>query len=106
MPRLLLLSDLSHVEPLREHCLPQPWCEQSVLWRGAYLGMAFCIDPVCGRRVEQSKAGVEALMSQHHGRTYYFCSMACKQEFDRNPHAHAMAKDPICGNEVDREQAE
>lgn len=24
-------------------------------------------------------------MSEYHGETYYFCSMECKEEFDKNP---------------------
>lgn len=39
-------------------------------------------DPVCGMAVEPQKA---AGKSDHHGRTYYFCSPDCKRQFDRAP---------------------
>lgn len=39
-------------------------------------------DPVCGMQViETSAAG----RSEYEGRTYYFCSTACKAKFDQNP---------------------
>lgn len=39
-------------------------------------------DLVCGMNVDPPKA---AAQSQHHGKTYYFCSQGCKQKFDQNP---------------------
>ncbi|MDE1856069.1 MAG: YHS domain-containing protein [Candidatus Micrarchaeota archaeon] len=42
-------------------------------------------DPVCGMEV---RSGAK-LRSSHMGRTYYFCSVACKQTFDKNPGAYA-----------------
>lgn len=39
-------------------------------------------DPVCGMQIEgQDAAG----QSDFEGRTYYFCSFACKEQFDANP---------------------
>ena len=44
--------------------------------------MATAIDPVCGMTVDtQTAAG----RSTFEGQTYYFCSTACKVEFDNNP---------------------
>jgi YHS domain-containing protein len=44
--------------------------------------MATAIDPVCGMTVEtQTAAG----QSNFEGEVYYFCSTACKTEFDQNP---------------------
>jgi len=44
--------------------------------------MATAIDPVCGMTVEtQTAAG----KSSFEGQDYYFCSQACKTEFDSNP---------------------
>ncbi len=43
-------------------------------------------DPVCGMEVEEGKA---AGSSTHKGKTYYFCSPGCKQEFDSNPAKYA-----------------
>jgi P-type Cu+ transporter len=39
-------------------------------------------DVVCGMQVNPAKA---AGTSQHAGKTYYFCSKACKAKFDANP---------------------
>ena len=39
-------------------------------------------DPVCGMSVKKKEA---AATSEHMGRTFYFCSSACKQSFDREP---------------------
>lgn len=44
--------------------------------------MAVHKDPVCGMQVEDAKA---AGQSENNGTTYYFCSTACKDKFDRNP---------------------
>ena len=39
-------------------------------------------DPVCGMNVpEQQAAG----KSEYQGKTFYFCSQSCKQQFDQNP---------------------
>ncbi len=40
------------------------------------------IDPVCGMSVDPNEA---AGKSQFEGRDFYFCSVACKTEFDNNP---------------------
>ena len=39
-------------------------------------------DVVCGMQVDPAKA---AGSSQFEGKTYYFCSNACKTKFDVNP---------------------
>ena len=44
--------------------------------------MATHKDPVCGMQVEESEA---AGQTEHEGRTYYFCSTACKDKFDQSP---------------------
>jgi YHS domain-containing protein len=43
-------------------------------------------DPVCGMSVEESKA---AATSVYEGRTYHFCSAACKTRFDKEPSKYA-----------------
>jgi len=40
-------------------------------------------DPVCGMQVDPETAGSKR--SEYKGRTYYFCSESCKQDFDKNP---------------------
>lgn len=39
------------------------------------------LDPVCKMNVSESQA---KYTSVHNGVKYYFCSAACKQEFDKN----------------------
>ena len=47
-------------------------------------------DPVCGTEVDESKAKPTGLTSEYGGKTYYFCSEACKKEFAKNPAAYIM----------------
>jgi uncharacterized protein len=42
-------------------------------------------DPVCGMTVDRNAGGPT---SEHHGRTYYFCSSHCKHTFDESPEAY------------------
>lgn len=39
-------------------------------------------DPVCGMQVVEGSAVVTSV---YQGKTYYFCSPACKAAFDRDP---------------------
>jgi YHS domain-containing protein len=39
-------------------------------------------DPVCGMKVEESKA---AATSDYKGQTYFFCAKGCKAAFDKEP---------------------
>jgi Cu(I)/Ag(I) efflux system membrane fusion protein len=43
------------------------------------------LDPVCGMEVDQVRAKTLGLTSVFKGKTYYFCSEECKEEFDSNP---------------------
>lgn len=43
-------------------------------------------DPVCGMSVDEQKA---AGSSDYQGKTFYFCSSTCKQNFDQNPQSYA-----------------
>ena len=47
------------------------------------------IDPVCGMEVDPEKA---AGRSTYIGAVYYFCSLACKKQFDANPTKLLMQK--------------
>ena len=40
------------------------------------------IDPVCRMELDQRDA---TGTSEYEGKTYYFCSTACKEKFDENP---------------------
>jgi Cu+-exporting ATPase len=39
-------------------------------------------DPVCGMMVEPDSAVASV---DYNGKTYYFCSMGCKEEFEEDP---------------------
>jgi YHS domain-containing protein len=43
-------------------------------------------DPICGMDVDRERA---AAQSEYSGRTFYFCSTACKSQFDKNPIRYA-----------------
>jgi Cu+-exporting ATPase len=43
-------------------------------------------DPVCGMDVDEEDAAAKA---EHMGQTYYFCSEACKKQFESDPHKYA-----------------
>lgn len=43
-------------------------------------------DPVCKMTVDEASA---AGTSEYEGKTYYFCSLGCKREFDENPEQYA-----------------
>lgn len=40
------------------------------------------IDPVCGMTVDPKTA---AGISEYQGKVYYFCSLGCKKDFDKEP---------------------
>ena len=46
-------------------------------------------DPVCGMELDQDDAEAAAT---YQGKTYYFCSESCKQEFQKNPQQYASKK--------------
>ncbi len=73
-------------------------------------------DPVCGMDVDESRARAAGRMSEHRGKTYYFCMDECKKMFDNDPAHYAekgtgagrpvaasgagegnLEKDPVCG---------
>ena len=47
-------------------------------------------DPVCGMRVY---VGRSTPTSVYAGKTYYFCSKRCKQQFDEQPERHMPTPD-------------
>jgi YHS domain-containing protein len=40
------------------------------------------IDPVCEMKVDEKTAKFK---SEYQGKTYYFCALGCKKEFEKNP---------------------
>jgi len=71
------------------------------------------MDPVCGMAVDENQARAAKRLSDHQGKTYFFCNDGCKKEFDANPGQYlsgamaksaampeaqpARGKDPVCG---------
>ncbi len=47
-------------------------------------------DPVCGMEVTSETA---AGKSEHKGKTYYFCSVADKETFDKNPEKYVTQRE-------------
>jgi len=39
-------------------------------------------DPVCGMEIDEKKP---AGTSSYKGKTYYFCSVSCKEKFEKKP---------------------
>jgi len=48
--------------------------------------MSMVRDPVCGMTIDPKSA---AGKSEYQGQTYYFCSMGCKNAFDKEPQRYA-----------------
>ena len=44
-------------------------------------------DPVCGMEVTYENAQAR---SEYNGDTYYFCSLDCKESFDKDPERYAI----------------
>jgi YHS domain-containing protein len=42
------------------------------------------IDPVCNMTVEEEEAAANA---EYEGKTFYFCSVGCKNDFEEDPQA-------------------
>ncbi len=69
---------VSHDQRLREVADRVLWLEDG---RIKDIG-SLVRDPVCGMSVEEQNA---AASTEHHGRTYYFCSRGCSWEFQESP---------------------
>jgi putative ABC transport system ATP-binding protein len=66
---------VSHDDRIRPHADRVLWLED-----GRFKEMAAMdVDPVCGMSIERDKA---AATLEYGGRTYYFCSVGCKREFE------------------------
>jgi Cu+-exporting ATPase len=48
--------------------------------------MAMVTDPVCGMRIDPDDAAATA---EHEGKTYYFCSEACRDAFVDDPASYS-----------------
>jgi len=45
-------------------------------------------DPVCGMEVDEKKA----VTTEYKGKVYYFCCLACKAAFDKEPERYLKRK--------------
>jgi YHS domain-containing protein len=50
------------------------------------IAMALVTDPVCGMRIDDAEAAATA---EYEGRTFSFCSEACRDAFVADPSAYA-----------------
>ena len=48
------------------------------------------IDPVCRMEIDESEAKATSV---YKGKTYYFCSESCKEQFDKKPEKYSEEKD-------------
>lgn len=51
-------------------------------------------DPVCGMRLEEKD--VQATKT-HKGKSYYFCSIACREKFERSPEKYTPTRNQESG---------
>ncbi|HIH44295.1 MAG TPA: YHS domain-containing protein [Candidatus Methanoperedenaceae archaeon] len=49
------------------------------------------IDPVCWMHVDRNSE----IRTEYSGQTYYFCSLRCKQEFEKNLKNYLGVKSPM-----------
>lgn len=54
--------------------------------------MATVHDVVCGMDIDPTQA---AGTSEYQGQTYYFCSLGCKRQFDRDPERYVQASGEV-----------
>jgi P-type Cu+ transporter len=49
-------------------------------------------DPVCGMKVDPATA---VATREHAGQTFYFCSQACVDKFDDDPHRYGHGESEV-----------
>ena len=49
-------------------------------------------DPVCGMELTYETAQAR---SQYNGQTYYFCSLECKETFDKDPEKYIQEQETV-----------
>ena len=54
-------------------------------------GATLATDPVCGMEVDP---GTAAATSEYQGKTYYFCTVGCKNRFDKDPQSYIDVQEP------------
>ena len=75
------------VEPevVVEHEGPADWDEDDVRRRRAAEAEEIIANEQPGRTVEEDEAAATA---EYDGKTYYFCSAACRKDFEEDPEAY------------------
>lgn len=58
--------------------------------RGTSTGGA--TDPICGMAVDPAQAKAAGLTVEYEGKTYYFCSTGCKEQFTKDPKRYSSAR--------------
>jgi len=58
---------------------------------------AMVTDPRCGMNIDRSKAVAEAHTYTYQGKTYYFCSRDCQEEFKKSPKKYLTANHEMAG---------
>jgi YHS domain-containing protein len=53
-------------------------------------------DPICGMEVSESEA---TFKYEYKGKTYYFCSLYCKEEFEKEPERYIQKREEDTSNE-------
>ena len=79
--------------PAARPALPQPANVSGQPWHNALSGTGKHLDPICGKPVDEKNALIKVgagrrLVREYQGQLFYFCSIACKREFDANPEYH------------------
>jgi YHS domain-containing protein len=86
--------DTLQAQPMQCPMMQQMHGGQSSMHQGHQMGasspaaaakVAMAKDPICGMDVDPMKAQAAGLALEYQGKTYYFCSEHCKQEFTKNP---------------------
>ena len=54
-------------------------------------------DPVCQMNVEERSAPWQ---STHEGKTYYFCSLGCREAFDKDPGQYLPKTTDLLGRTI------
>jgi multidrug efflux pump subunit AcrA (membrane-fusion protein)/YHS domain-containing protein len=55
------------------------------------------LDPKCGMQIGRSKAAAAGNSLAYGGKAYYFCSRACKDEFEKNPEKYIATERAMAG---------
>jgi Cu+-exporting ATPase len=59
--------------------------EPQIQKTSAAAGVQVAIDPVCGMEV---KKDADAIRTKYRGKTYWFCSKSCREDFEAAPQKH------------------